>query len=152
MLLLTLTSYTVLKSGDTYPSNLKPLLTAQKKLIRTISFSQLRAHSPPLFQMWNILPLRLLINLKTAETVYRYIHNNNILMNSRFQPVIHSYETRNSLSGLFIPRVNTNYGKHSIHYSGSIIWNSIPAEIRLSTSLSLFKHKLFNYYIQSLDL
>src|SRR5215813_11195841 len=102
--------------------------------------------------MWNILPLGLLINLKTAETVFQCIHNTDSTINARIQLVQHSYKTRNSNTGLFVPRVNTNYGKHSIHYSGSIIWNSIPADIKQSTSLSSFKHKLFIHYINSLEI
>jgi hypothetical protein len=32
--------------------------------------------------------------------------------------------------------------KNSLEYNGAVVWNSIPIEIRNSTSLKIFKNKL----------
>ena len=41
---------------------------------------------------------------------------------------------------LIIPRVNTtNYGLHSFRYHASKLWNILPDNVRVSTSLAAFK-------------
>ena len=43
---------------------------------------------------------------------------------------------------LCIPNINSvRFGKGSIRYFGPVIWNSIPAEIRNTNTLSSFKEK-----------
>ena len=52
-------------------------------------------------------------------------------------------QTSISLRGkrrLVIPRVNTtNYGLHSFRYYASKLWNLLPDDVRVSTSLAAFK-------------
>ena len=61
---------------------------------------------------------------------------------------VHSIRKRKSKKGyLFGLRCNTTqYGLRSIHYSGVRIWDSLPVEIRESSSLSNFKKKLKDYF------
>ena len=58
-------------------------------------------------------------------------------------------ETRQATMGnLFLQRRNTDqYGIRSVQYSGVKLWNSVPAEIRLSTSITKFRSELKKYYI-----
>ena len=47
------------------------------------------------------------------------------------------------MGNLFLQRRNTDqYGIRSIQYSGVKLWNSVPAEIRLSTSVTKFRSEL----------
>ena len=55
-------------------------------------------------------------------------------------------QTSTSLRGkrrLVIPRVNTtNYGLYSFRYHASKLWNLLPDNVRVSTSLAAFKNAL----------
>ena len=50
-------TYAVLLWGNTYITNLSPLITLQKKAIRIITFSDYRAHTSPSLKMLNLLKL-----------------------------------------------------------------------------------------------
>ena len=136
--------------GHAYPTNLKSLVISQKKLIKTMSSVPYSFHSTPLFLLWNILPLPQLIQYKTALTTYKFLKIRNQTVNCKFNEIQHNHSTRFSQNGLFIPRVLTNYGKKSIEYIGSTIWNSLPLDIRES-SLNSFKEKLFRYFMSQLS-
>jgi hypothetical protein len=55
------------------------------------------------------------------------------------------YNLRNSEIKLNLPKPRTNYLKRSLCYSGALLWNSLPQNIRMLRSLPLFKNFL-NYY------
>ena len=61
----------------------------------------------------------------------------------------HAIGTRQATMGnLFLQRCNTDqYDIRSIQYSGVKLWNCVPAEIRLSTSVTKFRSELKKYYI-----
>ena len=61
----------------------------------------------------------------------------------------HATGTRQATMGnLFLQRRNTDqYGIRSIQYSRVKLWNSVPAEIRLSTSVTKFRSDFKKYYI-----
>ena len=44
-----------------------------------------------------------------------------------------------------ISQPRTNYCKRSLCYSGAVLWNSLPSDIRQSASLNESKSKLKNY-------
>ena len=52
---------------------------------------------------------------------------------------------RESDFSLAIPQPRTNYCKRSLSYSGAVLWNSLPLDIRQSHTLDVFKSKLKNY-------
>jgi len=56
-----------------------------------------------------------------------------------------TYNLRDSDCSLAIPQPCTNYCKRSLSYSGAVLWNSLPLDIRQSPSLDEFKSKLKNY-------
>ena len=41
---------------------------------------------------------------------------------------------------LFVPQVNTNYGKRSLRYRGPTIWNVLPAALYSATNLTQFRN------------
>ena len=54
----------------------------------------------------------------------------------------HNYNLR-SKSELTVPSINTVFkGQNSISYFGSVIWNSIPAELREINSFQVFKSEI----------
>jgi hypothetical protein len=46
-----------------------------------------------------------------------------------------------SKGNLFVPRPNSNFMKRTIHYSGTILWNSLPPNLKLIQDIDLFKMK-----------
>ena len=56
-----------------------------------------------------------------------------------------NYSTRRPLN-LFVPRVNqTTYGLHSFRYQGTLLWNSLPEEIKTAANLNTFKKLIKNW-------
>ena len=60
-----------------------------------------------------------------------------------------SYNLRDSDCLLVIPQPCTSYCIRSLCYSGAVLWNSLPLNIRQSPSLSEFKSELKNYNFDS---
>ena len=55
---------------------------------------------------------------------------------------VHSkYETRN-FHDLQIPRLNTERAKNGFKYSALKLWNDMPVDIRVASTLKCFKKKL----------
>ena len=46
---------------------------------------------------------------------------------------------------LALPQPRTDYVRKSLSYSGAVLWNSLPADIRVSKTLGEFKTKLGNF-------
>ena len=68
-------------------------------------------------------------------------------MSSRFFPRNEalSYNLRNTEGKKSISQPHTNYCKRSFSYSGAVLWNSLPNEIKLSSTVNEFKSKLKNH-------
>ena len=63
------------------------------------------------------------------------------------------YDVRNNRSiKLHTPKPRTNYLKRSICYSGALLWNNLPQEIRNLPNLSQFKRATNDYVdIENID-
>ena len=59
-------TYGIIVWGNTYSSNLQPLIILQKKAIRIITFSDFRAHTSPIFKQLSLLKLCDVVELQTA--------------------------------------------------------------------------------------
>ena len=53
-----------------------------------------------------------------------------------------TYNLRESDFSFAIPQPRTNYCKRGLSYSGAVLWNGLPLDIRQSLSLDVFKCKL----------
>ena len=51
-----------------------------------------------------------------------------------FSNTVNSYNLRGSSTGLFIPRLSTEFLKKSFSYSEAKLWNRIPEDVRNSVS------------------
>ena len=78
-----------------------------------------------------------------AIEIYKAIHNlpgGNL--SEFFVRNNHNYNLR-SESELLLPNVNTVFkGQNSISYFGSVIWNSIPFELRKASSYQIFRSEI----------
>ena len=52
---------------------------------------------------------------------------------------VSNYSLRDTEGKLAIPQPHTNYMKNSFSYSGAVLWNSLPNELRQADSLSAFR-------------
>ena len=59
-----------------------------------------------------------------------------------------NYNFRNKAFNLNIPHAKTSYLEKSLLCKGPKIWNSIPTEIRQSSSLNSFKQKIKNFKVE----
>ena len=55
------------------------------------------------------------------------------------------YDLRNSFHKLTLPRPRTNYLKRSFSYSGALLWNSLPENVREIKSIRKFNSKSIIY-------
>ena len=61
--------------GNTFECSLKPLITIQKRVIRTITFNDRYTHSAPLFTQLEIFNVKQLNTFYTALYVYKSVNN-----------------------------------------------------------------------------
>ena len=61
------------------------------------------------------------------------------------------YCLRDSVNKLNVPQPRVNYYKNSLSYSGAVLWNSLPLELRKAESLNQFK-RLMKEVIWSITL
>ena len=84
--------------GLTYHSNLKRLVTLQKRAVRTIFTSAFDAHTDPIFKSLKLLKFENIFSLQVAKIMYLF---KNGQLPESFKNVfftgqeIHSYNTRN---------------------------------------------------------
>ena len=138
--------YGVLIWGNTYKTNIQPLVILQKKkALRIITFSDFKAHSSPLFKNLNLLKLPDIIKLYTASFMHQYNKGtlpknfNNFFTSVRSK---HQYSTRLASKSTFsLPSARTNYGIFSIRFQGPKVWNNIDESLK-SLSYSYFKLKV----------
>ena len=148
-------TYAVLLWGNTYITNLSPLITLQKKAIRIITFSDYRAHTSPLFKMLNLLKLLDIVKLHTG--IFMLCFCNGLLpvdFDHFFSEIkcIHAHYTRlaSKVITYALPLPRTNYGIFNIRFSGPKVWNSIEESLKI-LNVKKFKKKFKNQMISHYD-
>jgi hypothetical protein len=119
----------------------------QNRAVRVITKSQYDASSSDLFSKlgWDNLLIRrkkhkaILMSKTINDLTPFYLHE---LFESRST----GYNLRNSEHTLFVPKPRTNYGKRSFSYSGAVLWNELPQNVRTTCSLSQFKRAIDNLF------
>ena len=134
--------YGVLIWGNTYKTNLYPLIILQKKVVRIITFSDFLAYTLPLFKELNLLKFIDIVDFHTALFMFRYSRGNlpgnfdgyfNLVCNT------HLYGTRVASKTTFsLPLTRTNYGLFNIRFCGPKVWNTIDESCK-SLSMTCLK-------------
>ena len=138
--------YCVSVWASTYPSNLRRLITLQKRVVRIMSRTAFDAHTEPLFINLRILNLTDIYKLQIGKFMYHCKSGLHVLpdsFNDMFLVTrqVHSYGTR--ISELFyLPQCRTNIRKFSISFQGPNFYNSLSPEIRNATSTATFCSEL----------
>ena len=141
--------YGLILWGNTYESNLNPIIVLQKRVVRTITFANFDEHSSPLFKVLGILKFSDLISLQNLQFMHDF--NNHTLpraFDNFFTPTnqVHQYNTRQaSKCTFYMPSVRTNYGKFSIRYAGSKIWNNINENVKAMSKKCFKKNNTLTF-------
>ena len=85
-----------------------------------------------------------LITFDKAVMIYKIMNGlcpDNLRGRLATRSQISNYPTRNQLD-LDTPRQNLEFSKNSFFYYGEKTWNEIPLDIRMSSTITIFKRKL----------
>lgn len=124
-------------------TNLSKLQKLQNTAMRIILGAPFRTHIKDMLSSLGFMDVRDRISYVTGCMMYKV--NNNIAPNNLCQLFthvrnIHPVHTRRNQAGdLYIPRFNTNYGKSSFQFKGSVLWNVISENIRNANNCMSFK-------------
>ena len=127
-------------------TQLDKILKIQKKYCRLLTFSDFRAHSKPLFVQLRLLNVYQIYQYQLGVFMYLQINNsplNNISIMFTFHPnsSVHSHFTRQH-NKIHIVRCRTKMRQLTLIYQGPKLWESFPASIRNSPSVTVFRRRL----------
>ena len=137
--------------ASTYKTNLRRLVTLQKRAVRMINKSNFDAPSDPIFKDFRMLKV---LNIRFVELgKFMYSHKHSLIpkkFNELFSlnSSVHSYNTRNA-HAYNLPFSRTNAKLFSVTYQGPKYFNSLDDDIINSISLPSFKSKLKNYIFKN---
>lgn len=129
--------------GNTTKSNLNSLILLQKRACRIILGDRYTTFSESI-QKINSLTINQRIILQKAKFMYRVSQKK---IPSYIQDLFqyNTYLSKNLRSSnslnFIIPKPNIELFKESVSYSGTVLWNSIPADIRASETIKQFSTK-----------
>jgi len=94
---------------------------------------------------WLRIPER--IQFKLAILVHRVLHGNALEYLGPFTRLsdVPSQSSLRSNLLLILPVRRSTFGARALPVAGSAVWNSLPADITLIDSLTVFRHRLTNY-------
>ena len=52
-----------------------------------------------------------------------------------------------NVNRLFVPLINTNYGKHSFYYCGTTLWNALPTALYDPTTFTKFRNSYLRTFL-----
>ena len=127
-------------------SEMRPLISAQKKVIRIISNSHYHAHTSPLFKNVSILKIGDINNLATAKFVHSQLNSLSPIVQYVPGRNVHNYSTRSAI--LLRPaRHNVAVTKKFIFKRGCHIWNNLPEDFKNIQNVVSFKIKAKKFYL-----
>ena len=132
----------------------RKLHTTQNKCIRF--YLQLSSRTRLTFQHLekiNWLPIKERVHQSILSRVYKSLNNDSpIYMSNMFKTASQSnINTRQAYSRLIQPLCKTNMGLNSISYLGPSLWNKLSENIKHSSPLITFKHKVKEYFLKNLQ-
>ena len=136
-------NYGILIWGSTCKSYLDKLIKLQKWAIRTITNSQYRSHTGPLFAKSNLLNVTDMYTLELGVFMYKYsINDLPVAFKEYFmkRSDIHDYPTRH-VNNLNLTNNRKSFSDHAIRTNGPILWNSLSKTIRESKSVKHFRNQ-----------
>ena len=134
---------------NTTNANLTRLVKLQKRAARMILKADFMKPSEQLFKELNWLPFPKRVQYHTCLTVYKSISGQAPEYISSLLPYVsdhHERQTRSTTLGLlYVPRSHSSNFDRAFSVQGPKLGNSLPADIRNSTSINRFKSELKRY-------
>jgi len=138
--------YCIIVWESTPKTNLRRLVSLEKRVIRIISKSTFDSNSDPIFKELEPLKLSDVRQLELGKLCFFF---NRSLLPSKFNnyfslnPLkqVHSYASRYA-NDFHLPFCRTNLRKCSVSFQGPTFYNSLENDIKESNSLHSFKSKL----------
>ena len=134
-----------------YPRSLHRFLVTisyyriQNNAARLVLQKSKRQHVTPLLKQLHWLPIQTRIDYKLATLAFRHFDGSlPQYLSSRLDIYEPSRSLRSSNDRLLrVPRWKLkSFGYRSFSYQGPVVWNSLPTDLKLSSSLSSFKSRL----------
>ena len=117
----------------------------QNNAARLVLEKSKRQHVTPLLKQLHWLPIQTRIDYKLATLAFRHFDGSlPQYLSSRLDIYQPSRSLRSSNDRLLrVPRWKLkSFGYRSFSYQGPVVWNSLPIDLKLSSSLSSFKSRL----------
>jgi len=128
--------------GNTFKTNLRQIVTLQKKAIRIICNIEKYEHTTPLFKRLNILKFHDLVKLNTASTMYKIFHNQMPENIQKFFELKKYKYPQRQLNNFTTILYRTKRRSQSLTVIGVKIWNELGNEVKSIASIVLFKRKM----------
>ena len=146
-----LMDYCITVWGQTNKTLIDKIYKIQKRILRVVSNDYFCDGKLLFLKYNNVMYVYERIEFQTAILVYKSLFENvpSYLQNMfEFSGINHNYNLRNNETNLVVPKPKTEILRKSFKYAGASVWNSLPYEIKISTSLNVFKSKLKWYIYQ----
>ena len=134
-------------------TTIKPITILQKKAVRIIVNDGYRDHTGPIFRNEKLLTFEKIKFLNTARFMYDFKINrlSPFIANTwKRNEEVHNYAIRNA-QDIFIDNTSKPFLKsHPLFFFPSV-WNSIPIDIRNSSSRYVFKNKITEHLLDLPD-
>ena len=133
--------------GSAKKVHLTPVMFLQKKIVRTITFSDRLSHTEPLFLNLEILPIDKLIQNRIGLFMYKMFHGLHPIGISAMYSQncdVHSHATRKK-NNLHVAIGHSDLYAKSFYCTSIIIWNNIMNKINIALSFPKFKKLLKSY-------
>ena len=115
----------------------------QNRAARVLTYSNYDVDAGHLFKLLGWKNLHCQQQIQRATMVYKSLHGlAPSYLTSKFERREIAYNLRDSEYKLNVPLPRTNYYKNSFTYSGAILWNSLPCNLRQAEFLGQFKRLL----------
>ena len=120
----------------------------QNRAARVLTFSSYDADPNRLIRQLDWKDLSTQFQIQKALMVYKSLNGlAPEYLSSKFVKRNETrYSLRDSVNKLFVPFPRTNFMKNSFSYSGAVLWNSLPCNVREAKSLSQFKRLVSLYF------
>jgi hypothetical protein len=129
------------------------LYKLNNKLLRIILNKKLDTPVKELYQEQNTLPITLLHDFSILVLIFKcYYYKNQVpeIFQQYFitNNTLHYHYTRNN-DNLFVKPFTSSWGKRSLLYHGSNLWNKLPTNVKQFSSVETFKISLKKYLFEN---
>ena len=130
-------------------NNINKLQLLQNKCLRTMLKCNRYTPIRTMLECLHFLDVNEYLYLQTMSFIYKLYHRElPDYLNFTIVNEIHEHYTRNN-DRIYIPKVNKENTKNSLYFGGLEEFNSLPCDIKNTTSLRLFKIKLRKHMIKN---